>query len=177
MGRGSAVSAGTGVRASAAGAVAGGCPSCAAGSAVASGLTVLVHPAAAAATARILKVWSARGFMAGLPGAETDDSAERSSRAAPDVGPGRALPAGEGARELFRRREDRPERRRVEGGAAHEGAVDVRLAEERRGVVGLDAAPVEEARLPRELGRGGGEEGADRRVDLLGVLGLGDLAG
>ena len=66
----------------------------------------------------------------------------------------------------------------VEARAADEGAVDVRLAHERRDVRRLHRAAVEDARRrrphpPEQLG----DERAKRRADLLGLLGRRRLAG
>src|SRR5512133_3206690 len=73
--------------------------------------------------------------------------------------------------------DDLPEPARIHGCAADERAVDVGLIEEALGVVGLDAAAVEDARLLRELFRGLGEDAADHGVDGLRVRGRGHEAG
>src|SRR5690606_37417807 len=61
--------------------------------------------------------------------------------------------------------------------ASDQGAIDVLASEQARGFVGLDVAAVEDAGLLGELGGLRGEAGADHGVDLLRLLGAGDLAG
>src|SRR6478735_9348661 len=73
---------------------------------------------------------------------------------------------------------DRGELDGVDRRPADEGAVDVLLGHDRRDVAGLHRAAVEH---PDAVGHVAavelGELGADRRADLLGVLGRGDLTG
>src|SRR4051812_15088437 len=64
----------------------------------------------------------------------------------------------------------------VEGGTAHQRAVDVGACQKLFGVVGLDAAAVENTSLFAEVRVQGGQPLADGGVDFLGLLGGGDLA-
>ena len=65
----------------------------------------------------------------------------------------------------------------VEARAAHQRAVDVRLGEDLRRVVGLDAAAVEHADRARPPPASGRHQRAHEGDRLLGDLGRGDLAG
>src|SRR5699024_9021787 len=66
----------------------------------------------------------------------------------------------------------------LEAGTADQGTVDIVLTHDAAGVVALDRTAVEQTHGPGDLGRVElGQAGADRRADLLSVLGGGDLAG
>src|SRR6476661_4241960 len=83
-----------------------------------------------------------------------------------------------GRREVVAVATDRRELGRVDGRPADEGAVDVLLGHDRRDVVRLDAAAVEHAHAVGDVTAVElGEQGTDRRADLLRVLGSRDLAG
>src|SRR5688572_18473900 len=53
---------------------------------------------------------------------------------------------------------------RIQRGPANQGAVDVRRAEQPGGIVGLDAASVQDTGLARKFGRNRGQTLADRGV-------------
>ena len=73
---------------------------------------------------------------------------------------------------------DRRELDGVDRRPADEGAVDVLLGHDRRDVAGLHRTAVEHADAVRHVAAVElGELGADRRADLLRVLGRGDLTG
>ena len=67
--------------------------------------------------------------------------------------------------------DDRGERLGVQAGAAHQRAVDVGQRQQLGGVVGLDAAAVEDPRALGLLAGAVGDERPDERDRLLGLLG------
>src|SRR6476619_6014200 len=100
----------------------------------------------------------------------------------PTAEPTRRSPSGRrgrsGGGEVVAVATDRRELGRVDGSAAHEGAVDVLLGHDRRHVVRLDAAAVEDPDTVGDVAAVElGEQRADRRTHLLRVVGGRALAG